>query len=181
MTHLMEVANGYCCGRGAIRLRHELPPSFRRVPLGEGRTHRPRRPGTAATNPDFDHLLRGTVHDPTTRRMGGVAGQAGVFSTADDVALFAQALLDRFAGRPSNFPLKRETLELMTTPQQPKTAQSGATIFTQDGTTTTGVAQRGFGWDINSAYSRPRGTYSPPPERKWPVSATPALPEPASG
>ena len=29
--------------RGAIRLRHELPPSFRRVPLGEGRTHRPRR------------------------------------------------------------------------------------------------------------------------------------------
>ncbi len=28
--------------------------------------------GTAATNPDFDHILRGTVHDPTTRRMGGV-------------------------------------------------------------------------------------------------------------
>ena len=117
--------------------------------------------GTAATNPDFDHLLRGTVHDPTTRRMGGVAGQAGVFSTADDVALFAQALLDRLAGRPSNFPLKRETLELMTTPQQPKTAESGATIFTQDGTTTTGVAQRGFGWDINSAYSRPRGGVFP--------------------
>jgi SSS family transporter len=117
--------------------------------------------GTAATNPDFDHLLRGTVHDPTTRRMGGVAGQAGVFSTADDVALFAQALLDRLAGRASNFPLKRETLELMTTPQQPKTAQGGATIFTPDGKTTTGVALRGFGWDINSAYSRPRGSVFP--------------------
>jgi SSS family transporter len=117
--------------------------------------------GTAETNPDFDHLLRATVHDPTTRRMGGVAGQAGVFSTADDVALFAQALLDRLAGRPSNFPLKRETLQLMTTPQQPKTAQSGATIFTPDGKTTTGVAQRGFGWDINSAFSRPRGTVFP--------------------
>ena len=117
--------------------------------------------GTAATNPDFDHLLRGTVHDPTTRRMGGVAGQAGVFSTADDVALFAQALLDRLAGRSSNFPLKRETLQLMTTPQQPATARSGATIFTQDGTTTTGVALRGFGWDINSAYSRPRGSIFP--------------------
>ena len=114
--------------------------------------------GTAATNPDFDHLLRGTVHDPTTRRMGGVAGQAGVFSTADDVALFAQALLDRLAGRPSNFPLKRETLQLMTTPQQPATALPGATIFTPDGQTTGGIAQRGFGWDINSAYSRPRGS-----------------------
>jgi SSS family transporter len=117
--------------------------------------------GTAAINPDFDHLLRGTAHDPTTRRMGGVAGQAGVFSTAADVAIFAQALLDRLAGRPSNFPLKRETLELMTTPQQPKTAQSGATIFTPDDKTTTGVAQRGFGWDINSSYSRPRGEVFP--------------------
>src|ERR1700720_4669907 len=32
-------------------------------------------------NPDYGYLLRGTVHDPTTRRMGGVAGHAGVFST----------------------------------------------------------------------------------------------------
>jgi uncharacterized protein YbbC (DUF1343 family) len=124
--------------------------------------------GTVETNPNFDRLLRGTVHDPTTRRMGGVAGQAGVFSTADDVALFAQALLDRLAGRPSNFPLKRETLQLMTTPQQPSTALNTATIFTPDGKTTTpdgkpltGVALRGFGWDINSAYSRPRGSVFP--------------------
>ena len=49
----------------------------------------------------------------------------------------------------------------MTTPQQPKTAQGGATIFTPDGTTTTGVAQRGLGWDINSAFSRPRGSIFP--------------------
>ena len=67
--------------------------------------------GTKETNPDYDHLLRGTVHDPTTRRMGGVAGHAGVFSTAGDVALFAQALLDRLAGRPSDFPLKRDDAE----------------------------------------------------------------------
>ena len=51
--------------------------------------------GTALTNPNFDHLLRGTVHDPTTRRMGGVAGHAGVFSTAEDMSLFCQALLDK--------------------------------------------------------------------------------------
>lgn len=114
--------------------------------------------GTAATNPDFDRLLRGTVHDPTVRRMGGVAGEAGVFSTAHDMSLFAQGLLDRLWGLPSNFPLRIETLKEMVRPEQPETAQGGATIFTQDGKVTTGVAQRGFGWDINSAFSRPRGT-----------------------
>src|SRR6201999_3887404 len=70
-------------------------------------------------NPDLDYLLRGTVHDTTARRMGGVAGHAGVFSTAHDVSIYAQALLDRLAGRPSSFPLKQATLELMTTPEQP--------------------------------------------------------------
>ncbi len=117
--------------------------------------------GTKETNPDYDHLLRGTVHDPTTRRMGGVAGHAGVFSTAGDVALFAQALLDRLAGRRSDFPLKRDTLKLMTEPEQPATAAAGATIFLQNGKTTTGIAARGFGWDINTAFSRPRGAVFP--------------------
>ncbi len=40
-------------------------------------------------------MLRGVVHDPTARRMGGVAGHAGLFSTADDLAMFAQELLQR--------------------------------------------------------------------------------------
>ncbi len=117
--------------------------------------------GTAVNNPDYDRLLRGTVHDPTARRMGGVAGHAGVFSTAHDVALFGQALLDRLAGRPSDFPLQQATLKLMTGPEQPPTAVATATIFTPDGKTTTGVATRGFGWDINSAFSRPRGEVFP--------------------
>jgi SSS family transporter len=117
--------------------------------------------GNSATNKNFDQLLRGTVHDPTTRRMGGVAGHAGVFSTAGDVALFAQALLDRLAGRASDFPLKQTTLKLMTQPEQPPTAVAGATIFTEDGKATTGTATRGFGWDINSAFSRPRGETFP--------------------
>jgi len=117
--------------------------------------------GTPETNPNFDHLLRGTVHDPTTRRMGGVAGHAGVFSTAADISLFAQALLDKLLHNTGPFPLKQSTLRLMTTPQQPATAQSGATIFTPDGKTTTGIATRGFGWDINTAFSRPRGEIFP--------------------
>jgi len=45
----------------------------------------------------FDQLLRGTVHDTTARRMGGVVGHAGVFSTAHDVNVFVQALLEACA------------------------------------------------------------------------------------
>jgi uncharacterized protein YbbC (DUF1343 family)/CubicO group peptidase (beta-lactamase class C family) len=91
------------------------------------------------------HMLLGVVHDPTSRRMGGVAGHAGLFSTASDVSIFAQNLLDLLAGRPSNFPLNRLTAEKMTTPQQPAT----------------GVALRGLGWDIESPFSGNRGELFP--------------------
>jgi SSS family transporter len=134
-----------------------------------------------ATNPDFDRLLRGTVHDPSTRRMGGVAGHAGVFSTAHDVSLFAQALLDRLAGRPSNFPLKQSTLELMTTPEQPghrtddlsdsnaaqekaKEVRSGSSydpLLAPSYPAISSRSLRGFGWDIDTAFSKPRGDVFP--------------------
>ena len=39
-------------------------------------------------------MLRGVVHDPTARRMGGVAGHAGLFTTAADLAIFCRMLLD---------------------------------------------------------------------------------------
>lgn len=90
-------------------------------------------------------MLRGTVHDPTARRMGGVAGHAGLFCSADDAATYAQNLLDRLAGRRSNFPLSRATLQKMVVPEQPAT----------------GTALRGFGWDIDSPYSSNRGTLFP--------------------
>jgi CubicO group peptidase (beta-lactamase class C family) len=126
---------------------------------------------TPGLNPDFGHLLRGTVHDPTARRMGGVAGSAGVFTTAHDVGLYAQALLDRLAGRPSPFPLKQATLELMTTPQQP--GHSAAQLEAANNANTTdpllaphypaiaGQNLRGFGWDIDTDQSRPRGMIFP--------------------
>ena len=100
---------------------------------------------TPGLNPDYGHQLRGTVHDPTARRMGGVTGSAGVFSTVHDIGLYAQALLDRRAGRPSTFPLEQATVELMTTPQQPGD----------------GPDQRGLGWDIDSPHSAPRGDIFP--------------------
>ncbi|MEO7028923.1 MAG: sodium/solute symporter, partial [Acidobacteriaceae bacterium] len=136
--------------------------------------------GNAQTNSDFDHLLRGTVHDPTTRRMGGVAGHAGLFSTAHDVALFAQALLDRLAGRPSAFPLKQSTLILMTTPEQPghttgqlteANAANSAAIAAGTKPAAPLLAPaypalphhdlRGYGWDIDTAFSKPRGAMFP--------------------
>jgi CubicO group peptidase (beta-lactamase class C family) len=131
-------------------------------------------------NPDYDYLLRGTVHDPTTRRMGGVAGHAGVFSTAHDVSIYAQALLDRLADRPSKFPLKQATLELMTAPQQPghtaqqleaandaareaiaKTPNTTDPLLAPNYPAIRGQNLRGFGWDIDTVYSKPRGMIFP--------------------
>ena len=131
-------------------------------------------------NPDLDHLLRGTVQDTTARRMGGVAGHAGVFSTAHDVSIFAQALLDRLAGRPSKFPLTQAALELMTTPQQPgHSAQqleaandavreavamrpnTADPLLAPHYPAITGQNLRGFGWDIDTALSMARGRIFP--------------------
>jgi CubicO group peptidase (beta-lactamase class C family) len=127
-------------------------------------------------NPDFGHLLRGTVHDTTARRMGGVAGHAGLFSTAHDVGIFAQALLDRLAGRPSEFPLQQATLELMTTPQQPghnpdQLDQANAATIAKSNKANpllaasypaiAGQNLRGFGWDIDTRLSTPRGLVFP--------------------
>jgi CubicO group peptidase (beta-lactamase class C family) len=136
--------------------------------------------GDPGKNPDFDFLLRGVVFDPTTRRMGGVAGHAGVFSTAHDLGLYAQALLDRLAGRPSSFPLKQETLELMTTPQQPghnpgqleaanaatqadiaKTPNRYDPMLAPRYPAVRGQNLRGFGWDIDTAFSGTRGMIFP--------------------
>jgi CubicO group peptidase (beta-lactamase class C family) len=131
-------------------------------------------------NPDYDYLLRGAVHDPTARRMGGVAGHAGVFSTAHDVSIYAQALLDRLADRPSKFPLEQATLELMTTPEQPghtaqqldaandaareaiaKTPNKTDPLLAPNYPAIKGQNLFGFGWDIDTPYSKPRGMIFP--------------------
>ncbi len=120
-----------------------------------------------AKNPDYGYLLRGTVHDPTARRMGGVAGNAGVFATAHDVGVYAQALLDRLAGRTSSFPLQPATLELMTAPEQPGhtahqlEAANEAAARAANYPAIRGQNLFGFGWDIDTGFSRPRGTVFP--------------------
>ncbi len=89
-------------------------------------------------------LLRGVVHDPTARRMGGVAGSAGVFTTVGDVARFGRMLL---AGGVLDGVriLSPDSVRLLTTVQSPP-----------------GLAKRGLGMDIDSPYARrPRGTVYP--------------------
>jgi CubicO group peptidase (beta-lactamase class C family) len=106
----------------------------------------PRLESDKALHPELEHgaVLQGVVHDPTSRRMGGVAGSAGVFTTARDLARYARMLLGdgeldgvRILGR--------DSVRLMTTVQSPA-----------------GVEQlRGMGMDIDSPFARPRGALFP--------------------
>jgi uncharacterized protein YbbC (DUF1343 family)/CubicO group peptidase (beta-lactamase class C family) len=89
-------------------------------------------------------MLRGMVHDPTARYMGGVAGHAGIFTTAADLARYARMLLN--LGELDGVRVfKAETVKWMTSVQSPETVP----------------ARRGLGWDIDSGYSRPRGRIFP--------------------
>ena len=85
-----------------------------------------------ALHPGLEHgeVLQGVVHDPTSRRMGGVAGSAGVFTTARDLARFARMLL---AGGELDGVriLSRDSVRLLTTVQSPAgVAQRAAWAWT---------------------------------------------------
>jgi uncharacterized protein YbbC (DUF1343 family)/CubicO group peptidase (beta-lactamase class C family) len=87
---------------------------------------------------------RGVVHDPTARHMGGVAGHAGLFTTAADLSRYARMLVNQ--GTLDGVRIfKPETVELMTSVQTPATLP----------------LRRGLGWDIDSGYSGPRGRLFP--------------------
>lgn len=91
--------------------------------------------------------LRGAVHDPTARRMGGVAGHAGIFGTAADVGRYAAMLLNG------------GTLDGAQVLQESSVAR-----MVRDANPPSVPARRGLGWDIDSPYSRPRG-------RRFPVGS----------
>jgi uncharacterized protein YbbC (DUF1343 family)/CubicO group peptidase (beta-lactamase class C family) len=88
--------------------------------------------------------LRGVVHDETARFMGGVAGHAGLFSTADDLSKFCQMLLNkgRLGGTQFLSPL---TIAKFTSPESPPDQP----------------ILRGLGWDIDSPFSGNRGDLFP--------------------
>lgn len=84
--------------------------------------------------------LRGDVHDPRARAMGGVAGHAGLFATADDLAAYAQTLLNGGQSPSGKRLLSPLTIRLMTDPGDTPRGQ-----------------RRGLGWDVETGFSSPRG------------------------
>ena len=97
----------------------------------------------AATANREGHWMRGEVHDPRAFELGGVAGHAGLFSTADDLAAFCQMILNegRYHGARvlSPYSIKR--------------------MITSIGLP--GFEMRGIGWDINTGFSSNRGDLFP--------------------
>ncbi len=89
-------------------------------------------------------LIRGDVHDPTARRMQGVAGHAGLFSTAHDVAAMVRMLMAGGSAGKRQL-LSRGTIAEATRNQLPAEFE----------------IERGLGWDISSPYAYQRGERFP--------------------
>ena len=118
-----------------------LPPAGLRGRIAP--TEKCTRYGWPCEGPDLQ-MLRGVVHDPTARRMGGVAGHAGLFSTAQDLAIFCRMLLDGGAYRGTRI-LAPLTVAKMTSAAS---APGDPNV-------------RGLGWDIDSSFSSNRGELLP--------------------
>jgi uncharacterized protein YbbC (DUF1343 family)/CubicO group peptidase (beta-lactamase class C family) len=86
----------------------------------------------------------GEVHDPTAHRMGGVAGHAGLFSTADDLSLFCQMLLNGGSLKNAQI-LSPAMVERMTVPQSPPEK----------------TPARGLGWNIGPVFASNRDSLPP--------------------
>jgi uncharacterized protein YbbC (DUF1343 family)/CubicO group peptidase (beta-lactamase class C family) len=102
------------------------------------------RPRIAPTEIWHGEVLRGVVHDPTARFMGGVAGHAGLFTTAADLSRWCRMLLN--GGE-----LDGVRLFSALTVQK----------FTEPNTPPHQPVMRGLGFDIDSQYSANRGELFP--------------------
>lgn len=118
------------------------PPASKRSRIAPTERCDPMAPWPCNT-PDAP-VLRGIVHDPTSRRMGGAAGHAGVFSTARDLSRFARMLLGGGALGTARV-LSPAAVARMTSPSTPAGMN----------------AVRGLGWDIDTQYSSNRGDLFP--------------------
>ena len=93
----------------------------------------------AATQIVDGQLLRGTVHDPLAQLMGGISGNAGLFSTASDLSKYCQLLLNSGEWKGVKI-LSPEAVNRLTTIQS---------------------HGRAYGFDVNSGYSWVKGSYAP--------------------
>ena len=111
-------------------------------PLGMADTSfRPRGEGRFCATLYDGHLLYGEVQDPLCRQLGGVAGHAGLFSTAGDIARLCRMMLSGGTLEGKRV-LEKRTVDQMTAP-----------YFSRRG-----EVVRGLGWDISSPFSSPRGS-----------------------
>jgi len=111
-----------------LRMKHTSynPPAFREKDI-------------AATQIVDGQLLRGTVHDPLARLMGGISGNAGLFSTAYDLSTYCQMLLNSGIWKGVEI-LSTEAVSLLTTIQS---------------------HGRAYGFDVDSSYSWVKGSFAP--------------------
>jgi uncharacterized protein YbbC (DUF1343 family)/CubicO group peptidase (beta-lactamase class C family) len=101
-----------------------------------------RRARIAPTELVEGQMIHGVVHDPTARRMGGVAGHAGLFLTTADLARFCRMLINGGELEGQRI-LRPASIAEMTRVQND------------------GSSRRGLGWDIDTSYSGPRGRWLP--------------------
>jgi serine-type D-Ala-D-Ala carboxypeptidase len=100
----------------------------------------------APTGPRAGKIILGEVHDPRSFAMGGVAGHAGLFSTADDLARYCRMLL-RDGELDGVRILDAKTVKLFTEPHAVPVETKGAES----------KGARSYGWDVDTSYSAPRG------------------------
>ena len=93
----------------------------------------------AATQIVDGQLLRGTIHDPLAQLMGGISGNAGLFSTAYDLSKYCQMLLNSGTWKGKKI-LSPEAVNRLTTIQS---------------------HGRAYGFDVNSSYSWVKGSFAP--------------------
>lgn len=97
------------------------------------------KPRIAPTQKEKDKMLRGIVHDPRARLLNGIAGHAGLFSSADDLALYCDMILN-----PSN-----------------SKGLSPASVRTMTQARAVPNGWRTFGWDCDTVFSSNRGELFP--------------------
>lgn len=96
----------------------------------------------AVTEQRDGEWMRGEVHDPRAYHLGGVAGHAGLFSSATDLAIYAQMLLNE-----GTYDLGEQPIKVLS----PRTVR----IMTRGYAVSSGI--RGLGWDKQTGYSSNRG------------------------
>ena len=89
----------------------------------------------------------GEVHDPRASRMGGVAGHAGLFSTASDLARFTAMILNAGEALGARV-LRPESIEALTRPREVLSGKKDPWL-------------RALGWDVQTSMSGSRGALFP--------------------